>query len=41
MLFTTAGPAVVLLHGFFKKSGKTPKDDLKLAIRRAKEGHHG
>ena len=41
MLFTTTGPVMVLLHGFIKKSGKTPKDDLKLALRRAKEVHHG
>lgn len=41
VLFTTAGPVMVLVHGFVKKSGKTPKDDLKLAIRRAKEVHHG
>lgn len=41
VLFTTVGPVLVLLHGFIKKSGKTPQDDLKLATRRAKEVHHG
>ncbi len=41
VLFTTAGPVMVLLHGFIKKSGKTPGADLKLALRRAKEVHHG
>lgn len=41
VLFTTAGPVMVLLHGFVKKSDKTSKDELKLAIRRAKEVHHG
>ncbi|HWG10749.1 MAG TPA: type II toxin-antitoxin system RelE/ParE family toxin [Rhodanobacteraceae bacterium] len=41
VLFTTSGPTMVLLHGFVKKSDKTPKDDLKLAARRAKEIHHG
>ena len=41
VLFTTVGPVMVLLHGFVKKSGKTPKDDLRLAIRRVKEVHHG
>ncbi len=41
VLFTTAGPVMVLLHGFIKKSDKTPNDDPKLALRRAKEVHHG
>jgi phage-related protein len=41
VLFTTAGPVMVLLHGFIKKSDKTPRDDLKMALRRAKEVHHG
>jgi phage-related protein len=41
VLFTTTGPVMVLLHGFIKKSDKTPKDDLKLALRRAREVHHG
>lgn len=41
VLFTTSGPIMVLLHGFIKKSGKTPKDDLTLALRRAKEVRNG
>jgi len=41
VLFTTVGPVMVLLHGFIKKTGKTPTDDLKLALRRMKEVHHG
>ena len=41
VFFTTAGPFMVLLHGFIKKSGKTPGTDLKLALSRAKEVHHG
>lgn len=43
VLFTTGrvGSVMVLLHGFVKKSDKTPQDDLKLAVRRAKEVHHG
>ncbi len=41
VLFTTSGPLMVLLHGFIKKSGKTPKNDLALALHRAKEVCHG
>ena len=41
VLFTTVGPVMVLLHGFVKKTAKTPADDLKLARRRMKEVHHG
>jgi phage-related protein len=41
VLFTTIGPVMVLLHGFVKKTAKTPPDDLKLASRRMKEVHHG
>lgn len=37
VLFTTVGPVMALLHGFVKKTGKTPADDLKLALRRMKE----
>jgi phage-related protein len=36
VLFTTAGPRMILLHGFIKKSQKTPKDDLELANKRLK-----
>ncbi len=41
VLFTTADAAMVLLHGFIKKSRKTPAPDLELAIRRMKEVKHG
>lgn len=41
VLFTTAGPIMVLLHGFIKKSQKTPQPDLELALRRLKEIRHG
>lgn len=41
VLFTTQGPLMVLLHGFIKKSRKTPKDDLALAVRRLKEVNDG
>lgn len=33
VLFTVAGSKLVLLHGFIKKSDKTPKSDLDLAKR--------
>lgn len=39
VLFTTEGPAMVLLHGFVKKSDKTPQADLKLARQRKREVH--
>lgn len=41
VLFTTVGPVMVLLHGFVKKTAKTPAYDLKLALRRMKEVHRG
>lgn len=41
VLFTTVGPVMVRLHGFVKKTSKTLPDDLKLALRRMKEVHHG
>jgi phage-related protein len=41
VLFTTQGPVMVLLHGFIKKSRKTPAEDLDLAVRRMKEVHRG
>jgi phage-related protein len=31
VLFTTGGPRMILLHGFIKKSQKTPREDLELA----------
>lgn len=34
ILFTVAGAKMVLLHGFVKKSQKTPADDLALARQR-------
>ena len=34
VLFCLAGPVMVLLHGFTKKSMKTPKPDLELARKR-------
>ncbi|QAU22887.1 type II toxin-antitoxin system RelE/ParE family toxin [Dyella sp. M7H15-1] len=39
VLFTTVGATMVLLHGFVKKSDKTPKADLKLAQQRKQEVH--
>lgn len=39
VLFTTVGPVMVLLHGFVKKSAKTPAADLKLAQQRKREVH--
>jgi phage-related protein len=37
VLFCTAGGRLVLLHGFIKKTQKTPTDDLALAKKRMKE----
>ena len=34
VLFTVSGEVMVLLHGFIKKSQKTPADDLALAKKR-------
>ena len=36
VLFTLEGNAMVLLHGFIKKSQQTPLDDLRTAKRRMK-----
>jgi len=36
VLFTVAEGQMVLLHGFFKRSQKTPADDLDLAKRRVR-----
>ncbi len=41
VLFTTAGPVMVLVHGFIKKTQQTPKQDLELARKRMKEVRHG
>jgi len=37
VLFTVNGGAMVLLHGFIKKSNNTPADDLALAKKRLKQ----
>jgi len=37
VIFFITGSRMVLLHGFVKKSQKTPKSDLDLALRRRKE----
>jgi phage-related protein len=37
VLFTVVGEIMVLLHGFIKKSRKTPKEDIELARKRKKE----
>ena len=37
VLFTLLGNQIFLLHGFIKKTEKTPKDDLDLAIKRMKQ----
>ncbi len=34
VIFTVTDSTMVLLHGFIKKSAKTPRDDLQLAKRR-------
>jgi phage-related protein len=36
-LFSIAGGRIVVLHGFIKKSRKTPNGDLALARRRKRE----
>jgi len=38
VIFTEAHGSMVLLHGFIKKSQKTPKQDLDLAHKRKKGG---
>ncbi len=35
VLFTIIADQMILLHGFIKKSQKTPKDDITLAKKRA------
>lgn len=37
LLFTVEGSAIVLLHGFIKKSRTTPADDLALARQRLRQ----
>jgi phage-related protein len=41
VLFTTDEDTMILLHGFVKKSDKTPAADLKLARQRKREAHNG
>ncbi len=41
VLFTVAGSTMVLLHGFVKKSQRTPAADLETARRRKQEVHNG
>lgn len=37
ILFTMHEESIVLLHGFIKKSNKTPREDLELAQRRLRD----
>ena len=37
VLFSIAGDRIVALHGFIKKTQKTPQSDLNLALKRKKE----
>lgn len=37
VLFTTTGQTMVLVHGFIKKTDKTPKQIIEVARDRAKE----
>jgi phage-related protein len=41
VIFFAAGDVMALVHGFIKKSQKTPQDDLALARRRATELRRG
>lgn len=41
VLFTVTDSTMVLVHGFVKKSQKTPASDLKLAKQRKREVEHG
>ena len=40
-LFAVESGAIVLLHGFMKKTQQTPTADIALALKRFKEWHHG
>jgi phage-related protein len=40
-LFAVAGGKMVLIHGFIKKTQRTPNDDIELAERRFKEWQDG
>ena len=37
VIFTVMGEYMILLHGFIKKSQKTPKNEIDLALKRKKE----
>jgi len=37
VIFAVISECMILLHGFIKKSQKTPKSDIDLAIKRKKE----
>lgn len=37
LLFTTDGARLVILHGFMKKSQRTPQHEMDLALRRLRE----
>ncbi|MDI6793337.1 MAG: type II toxin-antitoxin system RelE/ParE family toxin [bacterium] len=39
--FTTSGKRVILLHGFIKKTAKTPKREINIALKRMKEIQNG
>jgi phage-related protein len=41
VIFMAEGDLMILLHGFVKQSQKTPKQDLALARRRAREVRQG
>lgn len=41
VLFAVEGQEIVLLHGFIKKTQRTPSADLELAERRWKEWQRG
>jgi len=40
-LFAVVGGRVLLLHGFIKKSQRTPEAEIDLALKRYKEWHRG
>ena len=40
-LFAVEGGRMILLHGFIKKTQRTPNDDISLAEKRFKEWQHG
>jgi len=41
VLFAVSGQEIVLLHGFIKKTQRTPVDEIRLAEKRWKEWQHG